>query len=97
MPLYLIASNFIAYQGVNIGEGYTEFERYDTVKKAIEDNGKTLDENQAITLRKEVGIKTEKEDKLQWSVIYNLITGQGKIFANRHTYNLIEFQLDMDK
>ena len=28
---YQIASNFIAYNGLNIGEGFTEFERYDVV------------------------------------------------------------------
>ena len=30
---FQIASNFIAYNGVNIGGGGTEFKRYDTVEK----------------------------------------------------------------
>ena len=34
---YQIASNFIAYNGLNIGEGFTEFERYDRVQNAIEE------------------------------------------------------------
>lgn len=28
---YQIATNFVAYNGLNIGEGFTEFERYDAV------------------------------------------------------------------
>ncbi len=32
---YQIASNFIAYHGLNIGEGYTEFDRYDAVEKVL--------------------------------------------------------------
>ncbi len=30
------------YNGINIGEGYTEFERYDAVKAAIEKHAGTL-------------------------------------------------------
>lgn len=35
---YQIASNFIAYHGLNIGEGYTEFDRYDAVEKVLQNN-----------------------------------------------------------
>ena len=49
---YQIASNFIAYNELNIGEG-----------------------------------------RLQWSVVYNLSSLIGVIFANRNTGNLIEFGL----
>ena len=91
---FQISSNFIAYNGLNIGEGFTEFERYDTVKRAIEENGGFLSEQQAIDLLAEVGIYDGGTDKLQWSVIYNLTKGTGKIFANRNTGNIIYFQLD---
>ena len=94
---YQIASNFIAYNGLNIGEGFTEFDRYDTVKAAIEDNGGTLSEEQAIALLAKVGVVSEGVDKLQWSVIYNLTTGEGKIFAHRNTNNIIEFNLQIAK
>lgn len=92
---YQIASNFIEYKGLNIGEGYTEFDRYDTVKAAIEENGGKLTEEQAIELLAKLGIVDEGVDKLQWSVVYNLTTGEGKIFAHRDTDNIIDFSLKM--
>jgi hypothetical protein len=94
---YQIASNFIAYNGLNIGEGYDEFERYDTVKAAIDDNGGALREDQAIELLEKVGIKGGKTDKLQWSVLYNLSSGDGKIFAHRNTKNITSFHIGVDK
>lgn len=32
---YQIASNFIAYNGLNIGGGFTEFDRYDAVEREL--------------------------------------------------------------
>ncbi len=92
---YQIASNFIAYNGVNIGEGFTEFERYDTVKTAIENNGASLSEDQAIALLAQIGVIDEGVDKLQWSVLYNLSTGEGTFFAHRNTENCIPFRIDI--
>jgi hypothetical protein len=89
---YQIASNFIAYNGLNIGEGFTEFERYDAVKAAIDNNGGRLSEDQAISLLAQIGVKDGNTDKLQWSVLYNLTTGEGKFFAHRNTDNIIPFQ-----
>ncbi|MBP8640230.1 MAG: linear amide C-N hydrolase [Oscillospiraceae bacterium] len=94
---YQIATNFIEYKGLNIGEGYSEFDRYDTVKATIEDNGGTLSQEQAIELLAKVGVMDEGVDKLQWSVIYNLTTGEGKLFAHRNTGNIIDFSLKMAK
>lgn len=94
---YQIASNFIAYKGMNIGEGYTEFERYDTVKAAIDNNGGTLSEDQAISLLAQIGIKDENTDKLQWSVLYNLTTREGELFAHRNTENIIHFRIDVNE
>ena len=90
---FQVASNFIAYNGLNIGEGFTEFERYDAVKSTIEKNGGYLSEQQAIDLLAEVGIHDNGIDKLQWSAIYNLTTGMGKIFAHRNTDNIIGFEI----
>jgi hypothetical protein len=91
---YQIASNFIAYQGLNIGEGGTEFERYDTVENRIINNRGRLNEDQAIELLKEIGGYNEDgSDRLQWSVIYNLTTGEGKIFTRRNTENIQDFKL----
>ncbi len=94
---YQIASNFIAYDGLNIGEGFTEFERYDEVENAIETNGGMLEVRQAVQLLAHVGVFDGDADKLQWSVLYNLTTGNGEIFANRKTNHLIEFHLNTDK
>jgi hypothetical protein len=90
---YQIASNFIAYNGVNIGEGFDEFERYDKVKAAIEIND-SLSEAQAKKLLAEVGVRDGNTDKLQWSVLYNLTTGNGAIFAHRNADNKVNFHLD---
>ncbi len=94
---YQIASNFIAYNGLNIGEGFTEFERYNRVQNAIEENNGILEVSGAIQLLADVGVFDGDIDKLQWSVLYNLTTGKGGIFANRKTSNIIEFSLDMDR
>ena len=90
---FQIASNFIPYNSLNIGEGFTEFERYDRVRKVIESNGGILDEMQAVELLAEVGIVYDDEDRLQWTVVYNLSTLEGVIFASRNRENLITFRL----
>lgn len=86
---YQIASNFITYDGVNIGEGYNEFERYDAVEATILENNEALSEAEAMELLAEIGIVDEGVDKLQWSVIYNLTTGEVSWFAHRNTNNVI--------
>ncbi|MDR0854706.1 MAG: linear amide C-N hydrolase [Clostridiales Family XIII bacterium] len=90
---YQVASNFIAYNGVNIGEGFSEFERYNAVKTAIENKGFLTDEH-AVDLLAEVGVYDGVDDKLQWSVIYNLTTGDGKIYAHRNVDNISSFHID---
>lgn len=91
---YQIASNFIAYNNLNIGEGYTEFERYDKVKETLDANGGKINEEAAVGLLSEVGIYDNGTDKLQWSVIYNLTNLSGRIFAHRNTGNIHLFKLD---
>ena len=54
---YQIATNFIAYDGLNIGEGFTEFERYDMVEKELSDNNGILNENDVISLLAKVGVQ----------------------------------------
>jgi hypothetical protein len=90
---FQIASNFIAYNDLNIGEGFNELERYEIVKHTIEGNGGLLSEQQAIDLLTEVGIYVDDVNRLQWSVIYNLTKGTGKIFANRNTDNINSFYI----
>lgn len=91
---YQIASNFIAYNGLDIGEGYDEFERYDIVKQSIEKNDRGFTKEQTLDLLTKVGIYgLEGEDKLQWSVVYNITDLRGYAFAHRNTENVIDFTL----
>ena len=90
---YQIASNFVAYNDLFIGDGYDEFERYNTIEDRLEQNSGRISEDNATSLLAEVGIRDNDKDKLQWSVIYNLTTLKGRIFAHRHAENTIFFEL----
>ncbi len=91
---YQIASNFVAYNGMNLGEGFTEFDRYDAVKAAIEAGGGVLTEDDSAALLAQIGVRDGNEDYLQWSVVYNLNDLTGRIFAHRNTGNVMEFKLE---
>ena len=88
-----VATNFIAYNGVNIGEGYTEFDRYDMALNTILESGCNLSEKEAMELLAKVGVMDGETDKLQWSVVYNLSELKGSIFAHRKAENAMEFKL----
>lgn len=91
---YQIASNFIAYDELNIGNGLTEFERFDAVKDSIEKGNGVLSEIDAIMLLADIGIYNGNMDILQWSVIYNLTHLNGYIFVHRNLDNILDFHLD---
>ena len=93
---YQIASNFIVYNGVNIGEGFTEFDRYNAVNEELAKNDDTLSDSQAIALLAKVGVKDGTVDKLQWSALYNLTTGEVQLFAHRKTDHIITASLHMN-
>ncbi len=91
---YQVASNFIAYNNLNVGEGYTEFDRYDKVINRIEDSNNSLNMNDTINLLNDVGVYAgDGFDKLQWSVIYNVTNMSGKIWAHRNGNNIMDFEL----
>ena len=52
---------------------------------------------QAIDLMEEIGAFNEGQFDLQWSVMYNLATLEGVIFANRNKSNLIHFNVEGKK
>lgn len=91
---YQIASNFVAYNGMNLGEGFTEFERYDAVKARIEEGNGILNEDDAAALLADIGVHDGSEDLLQWSAVYNLTQLNGHIFAHRNTDNVMDFKLE---
>lgn len=88
---YQIASNFIAYN--NMGEGFSEFDRYNAVKAKLEPADGVISVEDAMGLLQSVGIIFEGEDKLQWSVIYNQTDLTGEICAHRNTQNMYSFSL----
>ena len=90
---FQVASNFIPYNGLNIGEGYDEFERYNRVRSVIAENSGILSIAQSGDLLAEVGARYNDENRLQWTVVCNLSTLEGIIFANRNTDNIIGFCL----
>ena len=92
---YQAVTNFIAYNGLNNGLGGDEFERYDRVLQVNMENNGVLNESQAVQLLADVGIRNEKEDYLQWSVVYNLTSGDNILFAHRNTENLLHSRLEM--
>ena len=90
---YQEASNFIAYDGLNIGEGYSEFDRYDTVISRIEEFDGALPQPEAIQLLCDIGCYDGDVDKLQWSVVYDLTDLNGTIFIHRDPENQLAFSL----
>jgi hypothetical protein len=89
---YQICSNFSAYNP-DIKAGECEFERYEKVKTALESNNGILTNTQAVDLLADVGVYQQGFDCLQWSVVYNLSTLEGVIFAGRKKDNIISFSL----
>lgn len=82
------------YNDLNIGEGYTEFDRYDQVINEIENRNNSFHVNDVISLLNDIGVYGEDGiDKLQWSVIYNLTDSSGKIWAHRNKNNVLDFEL----
>lgn len=89
---YQIASNFVAYHGLNIGEGYTEFDRYHTVEEVLQnDNVVTMEECEK--LLNTVGVYDGETDKLQWSVVYNLTDKTGRIWPHRDSGGSWDFAI----
>ncbi len=79
---YQIASNFVAYHGLNIGEGYTEFERYYAVEEVLRNNN-VVTMAECEKLLNTIGVYDGETDKLQWSVVYNLTDKTGRIWPHR--------------
>ena len=91
---FQVASNFIAYNNLNIGDGYSEFDRYDKAYNTIFEKNCHLSEEEAMTLLAGVGVISDGVDKLQWSVVYNMDDLSGEIFAHRKNDQGVEFSLN---
>lgn len=86
---YQAASNFIAYNGMNVGEGGSEFTRYDTVVDTLKDKAGTLGEKDAMSLLAKVAIP----DRCQWSVVYNLNDLSATVCMGENYQNIYHYTL----
>ncbi len=91
---YQIASNFIACNGLNIGEGFTEFERYNAVENFLKEKNNVVSVKDCENLLNAIGIVEDGTDKLQWSVVYNSTRLNGKIWTHRNSEYAWNFTLD---
>lgn len=88
---YQIASNFIMYKGLNVGEGYTEFERYDTVEEKLSQSKGIISEKDAMGLLEEV----LDPERTQWSIVYNQVTGKILVSMNKKYEEIHSFVFEM--
>ncbi len=65
---YPAATNFVMYNGLNIGEGFTEFDRYNAIQDRLAQSKGVLSEAEAMHLLEQVSVP----DRTQWSVVYNM-------------------------
>jgi hypothetical protein len=72
---YQVVTNFILYQGLNEGEGGSEFARYNTIESALTASNGVISEEDAMRLLSGSRIP----GRTQWSVVYNLATGDATI------------------
>ncbi|MCX7773899.1 MAG: linear amide C-N hydrolase [Clostridia bacterium] len=86
---YQIASNFILYKDMNVGEGYTEFDRYNGVDAKLSETNGVISEKEAMALLAKVQIP----DRTQWSVVYNLTSKEADICINKHYERVYHYTL----
>lgn len=89
---YQIASNFIAYNGLNIGEGYNEFERYETIEKQLIKSNGIITDQDAMSLLEEVKIP----NRTQWSVVYNMVSKNFVVSIDENYEVKYEFEFEKD-
>jgi penicillin V acylase-like amidase (Ntn superfamily) len=71
---YQVSTNFIQYGGINLGEGYTEFKRYDIIHNSLSKTNGVLNEKEAMAVLKSAG-----QESTQWSAVYNLKELKGEV------------------
>lgn len=89
---YQIASNFIAYNGLNVGEGYTEFERYETIEDQLIKKHGIITDKDAMSLLAEVKIP----NKTQWSVVYNMVNKKFVVCIDENFDVNYEFEFEYE-
>jgi len=93
---YQVASNFAVSDHSSSAACTGICRRYDAAMSALDQNAGVLTEQQAVDMLAEVGVidhGNNGKSLLQWSVVYNLTTLEGVIFADRKKDSLIGFRL----
>lgn len=91
---YQVATNFIEYNGLNIGEtssknyAMNEFHRYDIIHAGLTKNKGVLKQSAALNLLKSASQKTT-----QWSIVYNQKTLSGTVCIGGNYSNSYPFTL----
>jgi hypothetical protein len=84
---YQIASNYIMYNDLNIGEGYCEFERYNIVGMKLAQTQGVINQKDAMELLEDVSIAGHT----QWLVVYNQATGSGLVCMDMKYDRIYDF------
>lgn len=87
---YQVASNFILYNDLQIGDGYCEFKRYDTAGAVLQLKEGIITEKEAMTMLEEIRIP----GRTQWSVVYNMSRFTAGVSINERYDTLYKFSLD---
>ena len=86
---YQVASNFIQYNDLLIGEGYCEFERYKKAEEVLAKSNGILSQDDAMRLLSDVSIP----EKTQWSAVYNMESLALRLCINRNYEDIFHFSL----
>ncbi len=86
---YEIATNFVMTNGVNLGEGFNEFERFDTIEQCLMQGGGVLTAGEAMTLLSQVAIP----GRTRWSVVYHPATLTAQIAVGENYESIFEYSL----
>lgn len=85
---YQVLTNFIQYGRINLGEGATEFKRYDIVHNSLSKTNGVLNEKEVMAV-----LKSAKIDNTQWSEVYNLKELKGEVciagdYSNPYSFSV---------
>ena len=85
-----VVTNYILYQGINVGEGGSEFERYAIASETLKSQACVLTEKQAMQVLSDCKIP----DRTQWSIVYNMITKHADICIDERYDQPYAYDLD---
>lgn len=87
---YQLTTNFIMYQGLNEGEGGSEFERYQIIDETLSASGGSISAKSAMELLSAASIP----GRTQWSVVYNQSTSEIWICSGEKYDHIYSFSME---